>query len=71
VGKFTVFNIGGDKYRLIAAIHFNRGILYVHQVLTHPEYDEGKWKKSDPWHAAVTPLRIEPRAGTAMTGISN
>ena len=25
VGKFTVFNIGGNKYRLIAVIHFNRG----------------------------------------------
>jgi mRNA interferase HigB len=44
VGKFTVFNIGGNKYRLIAAIHFNRGKLFVRHVLTHPEYDDGKWK---------------------------
>ncbi|HEV3384122.1 MAG TPA: type II toxin-antitoxin system HigB family toxin [Gemmata sp.] len=44
VGKFTVFNIGGNKYRLIAAIHFNRGKLFVRHVLTHAEYDEGKWK---------------------------
>lgn len=44
VSKFTVFNIGGNKYRLIAAIHYNRGILYVRHVLTHAEYDEGKWK---------------------------
>jgi mRNA interferase HigB len=43
VGKLTVFNIGGNKYRLIAAIHFNRGILYVRHILTHAEYDEGKW----------------------------
>lgn len=45
VGKFTVFNIGGNKYRLIAAIHFNRGKLFVRHVLTHAEYDEGKWKE--------------------------
>jgi mRNA interferase HigB len=44
VDRFTVFNIGGNKYRLIAVIHFNRGKLYVRHVLTHAEYDEGKWK---------------------------
>ena len=41
VGKFVVFNIGGNKYRLIAVIHFNRGKLYIRHVLTHAEYDEG------------------------------
>jgi mRNA interferase HigB len=44
VGKFTVFNVGGNKYRLIAAIHFNRGKVYVRHVLTHRDYDAGKWK---------------------------
>ena len=44
VGRFTVFDIGGNKYRLIAVIHFNRGKLYVRHVLTHHEYDDGKWK---------------------------
>ena len=44
VGKFVVFNIGGNKYRLIAVIHFNRGKLYIRHVLTHAEYDDGKWK---------------------------
>jgi mRNA interferase HigB len=40
-----VFNIGGNKYRLIAAIHFNTQLLYVRDILTHQEYDAGKWKK--------------------------
>jgi hypothetical protein len=31
-------------YRLIAAIHFNRQIVYVMHVLTHDEYDQGTWK---------------------------
>jgi mRNA interferase HigB len=44
VGKFTVFDIGGNKYRLSAVIHFNRGKLFVRHVLTHAEYDQGKWK---------------------------
>ena len=45
VGKITVFNIGGNKVRLIAAIHYNRRKLYVRSVLTHAEYDKQGWKE--------------------------
>jgi len=45
VGKLTVFNIGGNKIRLIAAIHYNRQKVYVRSVLTHSEYDEQRWKE--------------------------
>ncbi|HEY9626368.1 MAG TPA: type II toxin-antitoxin system HigB family toxin [Coleofasciculaceae cyanobacterium] len=44
VGKLTVFNIGGNKVRLIAAIHYNRKKVYIRAVLTHAEYDEERWK---------------------------
>lgn len=44
VGRFVVFDIGGNKYRLIAAIHFNRGKLFVRHALTHAEYEIGNWK---------------------------
>ena len=44
VGKLTIFNIGGNKYRLITAIHFNRQKIYSRQILTHKEYDKGDWK---------------------------
>jgi len=46
VGRLVVFDIGGNKYRLIAAIHFNRGKLFVRHMLTHAEYDEAKWKNN-------------------------
>jgi mRNA interferase HigB len=39
-GDFYVFNIAGNNYRLIAAIHFNTQTLYVRAVLTHAEYDD-------------------------------
>ncbi len=45
VGKLTVFNIGGNKARLIVAIHYNRKKIYIRDILTHEEYDLGKWKE--------------------------
>ena len=45
VGKFTVFNIGGNKARLIAAIHYNTQRVYIRYILTHAEYDRNKWKE--------------------------
>jgi len=45
VGKLTVFNIGGNRVRLIAAMHYNRRKVYIPAVLTHAEYDEGRWKE--------------------------
>ena len=42
-GDFVVFNIAGNKYRLIASIHFNRGKVYIRHVLTHQAYDRGEW----------------------------
>jgi mRNA interferase HigB len=39
-GEFFVFNVGGNKFRVISAIHFNTQTLYVRQVFTHADYDE-------------------------------
>ena len=44
VGELTVFDIGGNKYRLIAYIRFEKQIVYIKTVLTHRDYDKGTWK---------------------------
>ena len=44
VGEKYAFDIGGNKLRLIAAIHFNVGKVFNRAVLTHREYDKGGWK---------------------------
>lgn len=44
VGNFTVFNIRGNRYRLIVSIDYERQLIYIKYVLTHAEYDKDKWK---------------------------
>jgi mRNA interferase HigB len=48
VGRLTVFNIAGNKYRLIARVEYQLQRVYVRKVLTHDEYNKNKWK-DDPW----------------------
>ena len=43
VGDLTVFN--GNKYRLIAFVHYLRQIVYIKSILMHEEYDQGEWKR--------------------------
>lgn len=43
--RLTVFDIGGNKYRLIASIHYGRRKVYVREILTHEAYDRGRWKR--------------------------
>ena len=45
VGKWTVFNIKGNQYRLIAEINYLYGRLYIRHALTHSEYSRGGWKR--------------------------
>lgn len=44
VEKFTVFNVKGNNYRLITAIHYNTKMVYIRHILTHTEYDKNKWR---------------------------
>ena len=37
---YTIFNVGGNNYRLITAIHYNSQTCYVRTIWTHAEYDK-------------------------------
>lgn len=45
VGNCVVFNIGGNKYRLVTRILYPSQKVFVLKVMTHKEYDEDKWKE--------------------------
>jgi mRNA interferase HigB len=49
VSNFTVFNIKGNKYRLIVSIDYEEQLVYYKYFLTHAEYDKEQWK-NDPYY---------------------
>jgi mRNA interferase HigB len=41
-----IFNVCGNDFRLLVAIHFNRQIVFTLRFMTHAEYSRGKWKET-------------------------
>ena len=44
VGMLAIFNIKGNRYRLIVRMAFHQRV-YIKEFLTHAEYTKGAWKK--------------------------
>jgi mRNA interferase HigB len=42
---YTVFNIGGNNFRLVTRVTYKTHRVFIKHVLTHAEYDKGDWKK--------------------------
>lgn len=43
--KVTVFNIGGNDFRLVVSIHYNKKRVFIRDVMTHAEYSRDDWKR--------------------------
>ena len=41
----TIFNVGGNDFRLIVSVKYKWGVVYVRDFLTHADYSKGAWKK--------------------------
>ena len=71
VGDCVIFNIGGNKYRLVTRIRFQSQKVFILKVMTHAKYDDGKWKEEcgcfepppAPQKAAPTTSRQRQRKG--------
>src|SRR5687767_5871632 len=44
-GNVTVFDVSGNKYRMIVAIKYERQLVKVFELLTHSEYSKNLWKE--------------------------
>ena len=44
VGRFVVFNVGGNKFRVVVEVNYEKKRFLIRHVLTHSEYDQDKWK---------------------------
>jgi mRNA interferase HigB len=44
VGRRTVFNIGGNKYRLVARVNYRTQRVFILRIMNHAEYTKGDWK---------------------------
>lgn len=40
----TIFNISGNAFRLITAIHYDTQKVFILDFLTHANYDKDRWK---------------------------
>lgn len=45
VGKYTVFNVKGNSYRLIVEINYRSRRIFIRSVLSHADYDKEGWKQ--------------------------
>ncbi len=45
VGRRTVFNIAGIRYRLIARVNYRTQRVFILQIMTHTDYSKGEWKE--------------------------
>ena len=45
VDGFTLFDVGGNRYRIATVIHYDKQRMYIRQVMTHAEYDRNDWRK--------------------------
>ena len=45
VDRYTIFNIRGNKYRLVSRIVYRSQTVFIFAIMTHQQYDLGKWKE--------------------------
>jgi mRNA interferase HigB len=71
VGNGTVFNIGGNNYRLIVRVFFSSHKVYVLRIMTHVQYDREDWAEQcgchEPPPARTRPIRRNPRVKRSPT----
>lgn len=68
VGNCIVFNVGGNKYRLVTRVLYPSQKVFVLKVMTHPEYDDGTWKTECGCYSPPPPKKAAPKGRPAVPG---
>lgn len=42
--KCVIFNVGGNNYRIIGMVEYEKHLVFIRAIMTHKEYDKEKWK---------------------------
>lgn len=61
VGHCVVFDVGNNRYRLIALVKYRvngQGTVFVRKVMDHAEYDRQLWRDECGCHASPPPPRV-------------
>jgi mRNA interferase HigB len=45
VGKYVIFNIGGNRARLAAIVNFQEQRITISDIMSHAEYDRRSWDR--------------------------
>jgi mRNA interferase HigB len=60
VGNCVVFDVGNNRFRLIARVNYRWGRLYVLAVMDHAEYDKNRWPEDCGCYKPPPKKPIEP-----------
>lgn len=41
----VIFDVGGNKYRIIGKVAYRKHLIFIRFVMTHSEYDENEWRE--------------------------
>ena len=63
VGNCTVFDVGGNKYRLVTRILYQSQKVFILRVMTHKQYDDKRWQEECGCFQPPPALPVEPKSG--------
>ncbi len=68
VGNCVVFNIGGNKFRMITRVLYPSQKVFILKCMTHAEYDEKKWIEECGCNTPPPTSRSKSRLRSATKG---
>ena len=62
VGRCVVFDVGNNRFRLIARVFYESQKMYILKVMDHREYDKKRWVKECKCHDPKPPRKPDKKS---------